>query len=191
MILSWILFLFFLISTFSALYFGNTQSLGAAAIAGANSGITLAITLAGPICLWSGLGAVMDRAGITGTISRLLRPILKRLFPSTRTDSALEKDLSANICANLLGLGNAATPMGIRAARRLHDGSGRANNQMCRLVVLNTASIQLIPTTIAALRLSLGCTTPFDILIPVWITGFSSAAVGLLGAWIMGRLWRK
>ena len=133
----------------------------------------------------------MDRAGITGLLSRLLRPVLRRVFPSSRTDHALEKSLSANICANLLGLGNAATPMGIQAAKRLHNGSGRANNQLCRLVVLNTASIQLIPTTVAALRLSLGCATPFDILLPVWITGLCALAVGLSAAWIMGRLWRQ
>lgn len=191
LILSWILLFFFLISLICAMYTGNTGTLGSVVLSGADSGIRLAISLAGPLCLWTGVGLLMDRSGITGTLSRLLRPMLKRLFPSSRQNPALENALSANVCANLLGLGNAATPMGIQAVQQLRDKENHANDQMCRLVVLNTASIQLIPTTVAALRLSLGCTAPFDILAPVWITGFASAAMGLLAAWIMGKLWRN
>ena len=134
----------------------------------------------------------MDKAGITGLLAKLLRPILQRIFPGTKTDPALSRDLSANICANILGLGNAATPMGIRAAKRMVDPKrpGVATNQLCRLIVLNTASIQLIPANVAAIRLAAGCTRPYDILPAVWVTSLCSAGVGLLSAFLLGRLWR-
>lgn len=134
----------------------------------------------------------MDKAGLTGALSRLLRPVLYRIFPGTRTDPSLGKELSANICANILGLGNAATPMGIRAAKRMvrPDRPGIATDEMCRLIVLNTASIQLIPANVAAVRSSLGCQTPFDLLPAVWITSLCSAGLGLTAAWLLGKLWK-
>lgn len=133
----------------------------------------------------------MEKAGITAGLSRLLRPVLDRLFPSSRTDPVLANALSANICANILGLGNAATPMGIQAVKRMAGPTHTtvATNQMCRLVVLNTASIQLIPATVAAIRSSLGCAAPLDILPAVWITSLSSAGMGLAAAWLLGKLW--
>ena len=116
---------------------------------------------------------------------------MRRLFPSTREDSALAGALSTNICANFLGLGNAATPPGIEAARRLAARSpGQASDELCRLIVLNTASIQLIPANVAAVRSSLGCAAPFDILPAVWLTSLCSAGLGLAAAWALGRLRR-
>lgn len=180
------------LSVAAALYSGRGNLLGAAVLEGADKGVSLAISMAGPICLWSGVGTVMERCGITGILSRLLSPLLKRLFPETEKDRVLASALSANICANLLGLGNAATPMGIQAARRMVDPSAphRASNSLCRLVVLNTASIQLIPATVAAVRLTAGCETPFDILPAVWLTSLCSAGAGLLCAWVLGKLWK-
>ncbi len=181
-----------LLSILSALFLGNGNLLGASVLEGAQSGVTLAISMAGAICLWSGVGKLMEATGITGKLSRLLRPILSRIFPSTKTDSELANSLSANICANFLGLGNAATPMGIAAVRRmkLPDNPGLATDEMCRLVVLNTASIQLIPTNVAAVRVSLGCAAPFDILPAVWLTSACSAGMGLLAAWVLGKVWK-
>ena len=134
----------------------------------------------------------MEKAGITGALSKLLRPILGRLFPSSRQDTSLAGSLSANVCANFLGLGNAATPMGIQAAQRLAGQSkdGIASDELCRLVVLNTASIQLIPANVAAIRTSLGCAAPFDILPAVWLTSVTSAGLGLLAAWGLGKMWK-
>ena len=170
---------------------GHGSQLAAATAQGAQAGITLAISLAGSICLWNGVGKLMERAGFTRFLSKLLRPILSRLFPSTSDDLQVGEYISANICANILGLGNAATPMGIQAARRLaeHIRGGVASDELCRLVVLNTASIQLIPSTVAAVRTSLGCKTPFDILPAVWISSIISAAIGLSVAIILGKVW--
>ena len=137
------------------------------------------------------LGKVMEKAGITGFLSRLLRPVLGKVFPSSRYDPTLASVLSGNVCANFLGLGNAATPMGIQAAKHLARSSanGTANNELCRLIVLNTASIQLIPANVAAVRTALGCSTPFDILPAVWITSLCSAGLGLISAWLLGKVW--
>ena len=193
MILSWIWTGLIGISILFSLLLGRGSELSAAVLAGAQSGVTLAISLAGSLCLWSGTGKLMTRLGLTESLSRLLRPALIRIFPETRTDSETAGFLSANICANLLGLGNAATPMGIAAAKGLRDPARPdcATDSLCRLVVLNTASIQLIPSNVAAVRLGLGCAAPFDILPAVWITSFCSAGLGLLAAVILGKVWKK
>lgn len=191
MVMTWIFTGIICISVFSALILGNGNALAAAVPQGAQAGITLAISLAGSLCLWSGVGTLMGHLGITAMLSRLLRPLLRRIFPGTATDPLLAEDLSANICANFLGLGNAATPLGIRAVRRMVRRPGIATDEMCRLIVLNTASIQLIPANVAAVRANLGCASPFDILPAVWLTSFCSAGLGLTAAWILGKVWRK
>ena len=171
---------------------GRSSQLAASLFSGAQAGVNLAISLTGSICLWTGAGKLMEELKLTQGLSRLFRPLLHRVFPASREDRELAGALSANICANLLGLGNAATPMGIQAAKRLRE-PGRpdyATNSLCRLIVLNTASIQLIPSNVAAVRLSLGCGTPFDILPAVWITSFCSAGLGLLAAALLGRVWK-
>ena len=193
MVMSWIFTGIVLLSVIFAAVSGRGAELAAAVPQGAQAGITLAISIAGSICLWSGVGKLMEATGVTGILSKLLAPLLKRLFPGTKKDPALSGDLSANICANFLGLGNAATPMGIRATRRMLDPDrpGLATDEMCRLIVLNTASIQLIPANVAAVRVGLGCQTPFDILPAVWITSLCSAGMGLMAAWLLGKVWKR
>lgn len=189
MIMSWIWTGITLVSLFCSMLNGTGSALAAAVLQGAQSGVTLAVSMAGAICLWTGVGALMERSGITGFLSRMLQPLLHRMFPGTRTDPTLANTLSANICANLLGLGNAATPMGIAAAKRMKQGPA-ATDELCRLIVLNTASIQLIPANVAAIRSGLGCRTPFDILPAVWVTSFCSAGLGVTAAWLLGKVWK-
>ena len=192
MIMSWIWTGMVILALLGAVFTGNGAALAAAIPKGAQAGITLSIGLAGSLCLWSGVGSLMEHCGITNMLSRLFKPLLRLLFPTSKTDPILAGHLSANICANFLGLGNAATPMGIQAAKRLARGQqGIASNELCRLIVLNTASIQLIPSTVAAIRAGLGCTTPFDILPAVWVTSLCSAFMGLLAAWCAGRVIKK
>ena len=191
MVMSWVWAALVCASVICAAVNGRASALSAAVMQGAQSGVTLAISIAGSLCLWAGIGRAMERSGLTEKLSRLLRPVMHRLFPSTREDSALAGALSTNICANFLGLGNAATPPGIEAARRLAARSpGQASDELCRLIVLNTASIQLIPANVAAVRSSLGCATPFDILPAVWLTSLCSAGLGLAAAWALGRVSR-
>lgn len=179
------------LSIFSALLTGQGALLTPAALTGAQEGVTLAIAIGGSLCLWSGVGKLMEKCGVTAMLSKLLRPFLSLVFPDSRTDPVLAGCLSANITANFLGLGNAATPMGIRAAQRLTPpDSSIAEDQLCRLIVLNTASIQFLPTNVATVRSALGAGAPFDILGAVWVTSFLSAGLGLAAAYLLGKVWR-
>ena len=189
MVMSWIWTMLLLVSVVFAFFTGRGQALAASVLSGAQAGVTLAVSMAGSICLWTGVGNLMEKTGLTDRLALLLMPVLGRLFPGIKADAALARDLSANVCANILGLGNAATPMGISAARRMARGD-TASDQLCRLIVLNTASIQLIPANVAAVRTALGCGTPFDILPAVWITSLCSAGLGLAAAWGLGKVWK-
>ncbi len=166
-----------------------SQALAASVLQGAQAGVTLAVSIAGSLCLWTGVGKLMDAAGITDRLSLWLQPVLHRLFPGAKESPELRRSISSNICANILGLGNAATPMGIRAVKAMKQGD-TATDELCRLVVLNTASIQLIPANVAAVRSALGCVSPFDILPAVWITSICSAGLGLTAAWVLGKVWK-
>ena len=192
MVMSWIYTGILALSVIAAIILGNGSELAAAVPKGAQAGVTLAVSMAGSICLWTGAGKLMEKIGLTQKLSILMRPLLYRLFPSARKDEHLRASLCANVCANFLGLGNAATPMGIQAAKRLvrPDRPAIATDELCRLIVLNTASIQLIPANVAAIRTSLGCQTPFDILPAVWITSLCSAGLGVATAWLLGKVWR-
>lgn len=170
---------------------GQLSAVSSAAMAGAQAAVELCLSMAGAICLWSGVMTLMDRCGLSQKLSRLLRPVLRRLLPNASRDSETLAAVSANVSANLLGLGNAATPLGIRAATRMAAGGSVASDELCRLVVLNTASIQLLPTTVAAVRSAHGCASPFDILPAVWLSSALSVAAGLLAARGLQAVWRR
>ena len=189
MVMSYIFTGMLLVSLLFSAATGRGGALSAAALEGAQAGCALALSLSGAMCLWSGLGRVMEKTGLNEKLSRLFMPLMGRLFPTAREDPAAASYLSANVCANLLGLGNAATPMGIAATKRLARRAppGEASDEMCRLIVMNTASIQLIPANVAAVRGSLGCASPFDILPAVWVTSLLSVSAGLLAAWLLGK----
>ena len=158
---------------------------------GAGAAVQLCISMAGILCLWMGVMEVMRRAGLAQKLARLLRPILKRLYPDFADDTGVMDTIAANVSANLLGLGNAATPLGLEAARRMSKKTpGVAGNSLCMLVVCNTASIQLIPTTVAGVRMGAGCQTPFDILPAVWLASVLSVTVGICAAKVCSWIWR-
>ena len=170
---------------------GNLSPLGAAALEGAQSAVELCFTMCGVMCLWTGVMEVMDQCALTDKISALFRPLLRRLLPRASRDGETLAAVSANLSANLLGLGNAATPLGIRAARRMSRGcAGIASDELCLLVVLNTASIQLLPTTVAGVRASLGAQDAFDILPCVWLASLLSVLAGLFAAKLLARVRR-
>ena len=170
---------------------GRGAEVAAAAVEGTYAAVQLCLSIGGMLCLWTGVMEVMRRSGLAEHLSRLLRPVLKRLFPSVAREKEIMDSISANVSANLLGLGNAATPLGLEAARRMHRKSpGVASDALCMLVVCNTASIQLIPTTVATVRASAGCAPPFDILPAVWLASSVSVGVGVLACKIFARLWR-
>ena len=180
------------VSILYGLWAGNGAAVAAGAVEGAAAAVELCLTMAGVMCLWMGVMEVMKRSGLAESLSRLLRPSLRRLYPDLRRDKETLDAVSANVSANLLGLGNAATPLGIQAARRMARRTpGIASDSLCMLVVCNTASIQLIPTTVASVRLGAGCATPFDILPAVWLASAVSVTVGVVAAKVMSRLWGR
>ena len=179
------------ISILCGLATGNGPAVGAAALEGAGAAVDLCLAMAGVLCLWMGVMEIMKRSGLSAGLSRLLRPLLGRLYPEFARDREVMDCISANVSANLLGLGNAATPLGIQSAQKMsRRRPGVACDGMCMLVVCNTASIQLIPTTVAGVRLAAGCETPFDILPAVWLASAISVCVGILAAKVLARLWR-
>lgn len=170
----------------------SMEAVGNAAMEGAAAAVELCLSMAGIMCLWSGIMSLMKAGGLTDTLSRIFRPILSRLLPRAAQDEDTLAALTGNVSCNLLGLGNAATPLGIQAARRMALGcNGIASNELCTLVVLNTASIQILPTTVAGVRAALGALRPFDILPAVWLASSLSVCAGLLAARIFSRIWRK
>lgn len=171
---------------------GQAEAVAAAAVTGAADGVELCISMAGILCLWTGVMEVMRRSGLSEKLSRLLRPVLARLFPDFARDRAVMDMVSANVSANLLGLGNAATPLGLEASRLMARRSpGVASDSLCMFVVCNTASIQLIPTTVASVRSAAGCAAPFDILPATWLASTLSVVAGITAAKLMSKIWGK
>ncbi|MEA4965811.1 MAG: nucleoside recognition domain-containing protein [Oscillospiraceae bacterium] len=179
------------LSLICSLFTGTLPQMTAALFHGAESAVTLTLSLAGVLCLWSGIIAVMKETGLSERLAALLGPVLRFLFPQAAADPEAAQCLSGNLTANLLGLGNAATPLGLKAVQRMKvlSGSNEASNEMCRLIVMNTASVQLIPTTVAAVRSALGANAPFDILPAVLVSSLCSVCVGLLASRLLeGRV---
>ncbi len=171
---------------------GTIGAVGNAAMEGAAAAVQLCLNMAGVMCLWSGVMSIMKACGLMDGLSRLFRPLLGRLLPRACKDPETLAALSGNVSANLLGLGNAATPLGIQAVRRMAVGSGgRATDEMCLLVVMNTASIQLLPTTVAGVRAALGSQSAFDILPAVWLASALSVTAGVIAAKVFSRFWRR
>lgn len=172
------------------IFAGTADAVAAALFDGVNAAVEFCLGAGVIMCLWCGVFEVMRRAGLADGLSRLLRPILCKLFPETSRHRETFDALSSNVAANLLGLGNAATPMGIRAAQGMAQGMAQAHGrrsarELATLVVLNTASVQLIPSTIASVRAACGAAVPFDILPAVWVTSVCSVAAGLLSVRVL------
>ena len=192
MAMAWVWSGMVIFSLIFALCTGNLDAVSAAALEGAGSAVRLGISMAGVLCLWSGGMEVMNACGLSAGLARTFRPLLRRLLPDASRDGETLAAVSANVSANLLGLGNAATPLGIQAARRMaHGCHGAASDELCTLVVLNTASIQLIPATVGSLRAAMGSAAPFDILPAVWLSSVLSVTAGLAAARLLSLLDRR
>ena len=188
MAMAWVWTGMVVLSLVFGLLTGSLDAVANAALEGARSAIDLSISMAGILCLWSGVMEIMSACGLSASLARAFRPLLRRLLPNACRDEETLAAISANVSANLLGLGNAATPLGIRAAQRMARGCGGvASDELCLLVVLNTASIQLLPATVASVRSAAGCQTPFDILPAVWLASVLSVTAGLSAAWLLSH----
>lgn len=159
---------------------GRLDAVGEASLEGAGAAVNLCLSMLASLCLWSGLTELLTEVGALGGLTRLLGPAVGRLFPQGKKDGAAGL-ITANVGANMLGLGNAATPLSVSASRELGKRcrDGRASRELCRLVVLNTASLQLLPMTVCSVRAGLGAAEPFDIVPAVWVASASALVFGL------------
>ena len=184
------IFLSFIVGT----GFGRMSELSGAVISSGGDAIQLLLTLAGAMCLWGGVMRVAREAKLTELISGLFAPFIRFLFKGLPPKSEAAGAICLNISANLLGLGNAATPLGIAAMNRLAELNGKsdtASDYMCMFVVLNTASLQLIPTTTALLRANAGSAAPMEIMPASWVASGASILAGILMVKILSARRRK
>lgn len=181
-------------SFITAIFFGNMQSLSDSITSAAENAVTIILELVGILMLWSGVMAVAEQAGLTQKISALLAPVLRRLFPDVPPESETGQAISMNITANLLGLGNASTPLGIEAMKRLYEEGGKrdyATDNMIRFVVINTAALHVIPTTVAMFRQEFGSKVPMDILPAALLTSAAALSAALIMTAVLKRIFRE
>ena len=175
--------IFIIISFIYAIFFGNIENLNKSIFSSVEEAVNLSISLLGTMCLWSGIMQIARETIFVNKLSNLLAPVMKFLFPDVKKGSNIYQEISMNIIANLLGLGNAATPLGLKAMKSMQEENVDKDvltNSMATLIVLNTASIQIIPSTVIAIRSSLGSTNPSIIIVPVWIATICAGVVGML-----------
>lgn len=171
---------------------GTLSELSSGMLEKAGEAVTVALSLCGIMCFWCGLMKVAEKAGIVRFISSLLSPVITFLFRGVKKGSRAAQLISLNLAANIMGLGNATTPLGIKAMQELSEEcGGEATDSMIMLTVLNTASLQIIPTTAAALRAAQGASQPMEILPCVWIVSLYSATVVVCAAKLMGWISRR
>ena len=190
--MSYIWPLIIVFSFFCAIATGNMASLSSAVIGSGTSAISLAIKLLGIICLWNGLIQIAEKSGLTKKLAKLLSPLLKLLFPTLKDEEAREA-ISMNMTANILGLDNAATPLGLKAMKRLNElnkNSATADDNMVRFVVINTASLHLMSTTVALLRQEHGSTSPTEIILPALCTSIAALCCGLFMTTILKKVFK-
>ena len=182
-----------LLSVVFSVFTGNISLVATAAVDGAASAVDTAVSVLGVMCMWTGLMEVASRSGLTDSFARLLAPVIRFLFRDLKGGKA-KKAISMNIAANMLGVGNAATPLGLEAMAELEKENltkGVASDNMCMFTVLNTASIQLVPATLLALRAAHGSENPFVIIPAVWITSALSVTSGVMVEKILQKRGRK
>lgn len=175
--------IFIIISYLYAIMIGNTDKINTSIFSSTQEAVTLCITLLGTICLWNGIMKIAEKTSAITRLTKILNPIVKFLFPELKNQESIRKEISMNMVANILGLGNAATPLGVKAMKSMQEinyDKKTLSNSMVMLIVLNTASIQLIPTTVIAIRLSLDSKNPTSIILPVWIATICAAVAGIV-----------
>ncbi len=185
--------IFIIISFSFAIFSGNLEKLNSAIFQGTNDAISLSINLLGSLCLWSGIMQIANNTTLINKLSNLLRPLLNLLFPDLKEHTTAKKQISMNIIANILGLGNAATPLGLKAMKTMqkeNNSKDKLTNSMMMFIIINTASIQLIPTTVIAIRNSLNSENPTSIVFPTWIATIISAISGILIAKFLIKITR-
>ena len=172
-----------IISYIYAIVNGNVEKINNAVFEYTTDAVTLTTTLLGTMCLWNGLMEIAANTNLIKRLTKLLNPLINFLFPKVKQEKKIKQEISMNIVANMLGLGNAATPLGIKAMKSMQEknlNKDKLTDDMATFIILNTASIQIIPTTVIAIRMSLGSAEPTKIIFAVWFSTICAAIVGML-----------
>lgn len=186
--------IFIIISFSYAIFFGNLNSLNAEIFSSLENAIKLSINLLGTICLWNGIMQIASKTSVIDKLTSFLKPIIRYLFPDLNKRPKIQKEISMNMIANILGLGNAATPLGLKAMKSMQEENKDKDvlsDSMAMFIVINTASIQIIPTTVIAIRNSLGSENPTSIVFPVWIATICAAISGIVAVKILIKVTKK
>lgn len=180
--------IFIIISYIYAIFTGRVNEINNSVFESCESAVKLTITFLGTMCLWSGIMQIAKKTTLIDKLTNFLNPVMKILFPEIQKQNPVHKEISMNMVANILGLGNAATPLGLKAMKTMQKENSKKDtltNSMAMFIIINTASIQIIPTTVIAIRSSLGSTNPTSIIIPVWGATICAAFAGVIAAKIL------
>ena len=180
--------IFLISSVIFAFFTGKTQEVNNSIFESTKNAVELTITMIGTMCLWNGIMEIALNTKLIKHLSNLLNPIIKRLFPDIKKDEKVHEEITMNIIANIMGLGNAATPLGLKAMKSMQEKNKKKDeltDSMGIFIVLNTASIQIIPTTVIAIRNSLGSKNPSIMIVPVWIATICAACAAIITAKIL------
>ncbi len=179
---------FIIISIVYSVLIGNIEAINNSIFEVGESTINLVLNLLGTLCLWNGLMKIAEKTSLIKKIAKIVNPLMKALFPEIKRGTETYQAISMNIVSNILGLGNAATPLGLKAMKLMQQENKekkKLSNSMALFIILNTASIQIIPTTVIAIRTSLGSVEPTRILIPIWGATIGAALAGIISAKIL------
>ena len=180
--------LFIIISFIFSIYSGNISNVSNAVFESANQTVTLCLTLLGTLCLWNGIMKIAVNTSIIEKLTKFLKPLISFIFPEIKNNKKINNEISMNIIANILGLGNASTPLGLKAMESMqkeNNDKSRLSDSMAMFILINTASLQIIPTTVISIRSSLGSQEPAKIIIAVWIATIAAFTTAIISGKIL------
>ena len=186
--------IFIILSFGYAIFSGNINNLNNSIFSSTSEAVELCINLLGTICLWNGIMQIANSTSLISKLTNFLKPLIRFLFPDIKENSEVHREISLNIVANILGLGNAATPIGLKAMKSMqkdNKNKDTLSNSMITFIVLNTASLQIIPTTVIAIRNSLGSNNPTSVVFPIWISTICAAVAGITATKIFIKFSKK
>lgn len=175
--------IFIIVSFIYAILFGNVEEVNNGIFASLTDAIELTITFLGTMCFWNGIMQIAQDTSFVDKLVKILKPFMRFLFPKLKPKDKAYQEISMNMVANIMGLGNAATPLGLKAMKTLQEENTKKDtvtDSMAMFIILNTASIQLIPTNVIAIRTALGSQNASGIILPVWIATIAAAIAGVV-----------
>lgn len=174
---------FIIISFIYAIYSGNISNVNNAIFDSAEQTVNLCLTMFGTLCLWNGIMKIATQTSMIEKLTKFLKPVISFIFPEIKNDKKISKEISMNMVANILGLGNASTPLGLKAMdsmQKINKDKTKLSNSMAMFILVNTASLQIIPTTVISIRSSLGSQEPTKIIFAVWVATIAAFATAII-----------